>query len=218
MAVLITGAVLVGCHTARALAERGERPVLFDVAPSSAYVDRVVGLERVTGMTGRFYAGIQLNILGTTNVLEAARLQAIHRVVFCSSQAVHDTTVSTDGPLREDRPLRPHSLYATTKLAGEYLGLQYAVLAGFEFIALRLAPVFGPGKWAGGSVGGRFIRQVMDRAVRGAAAACRAPALPASTYNVGSGELHDLDDALAVVARLVPTSRGMTCPSAWGSA
>jgi len=36
------------------------------------------------------------------------------------------------------------------------------------------------------------------------AAACRAPALPASTYNVGSGELHDLDDALAVVARLVP--------------
>lgn len=39
---LITRAGLVGFHTARILVERGERPMLSDVASSGDYVDSVV--------------------------------------------------------------------------------------------------------------------------------------------------------------------------------
>ena len=43
MNVLITGAGLAGCHSARALAERGHQVMLFDVAPNVEYVRSVAG-------------------------------------------------------------------------------------------------------------------------------------------------------------------------------
>src|SRR5687768_14194736 len=42
MRVFITGAGLVGCHTARELVERGDQVTLFDLAPRQDYVQRVV--------------------------------------------------------------------------------------------------------------------------------------------------------------------------------
>ena len=45
MRVLITGAGLIGTHTARELIERGDEVTLFDVAPRPDYIQRVTGKE-----------------------------------------------------------------------------------------------------------------------------------------------------------------------------
>jgi UDP-glucose 4-epimerase len=42
MATLVTGAGIIGCHVARQLVERGERPVLYDLRPEPAAIEAVV--------------------------------------------------------------------------------------------------------------------------------------------------------------------------------
>ena len=45
MRVLITGAGLIGCHTARELVERGDEVTVFDFAPRSDYIRHVTGKD-----------------------------------------------------------------------------------------------------------------------------------------------------------------------------
>jgi UDP-glucose 4-epimerase len=45
MHVLITGAGLIGCHTARELVERGDEVTFFDFAPRSDYIRHVTGKD-----------------------------------------------------------------------------------------------------------------------------------------------------------------------------
>jgi nucleoside-diphosphate-sugar epimerase len=45
MRVLITGAGLIGCHTARELLERGDEVTFLDVAPRPDYIRHVVGRD-----------------------------------------------------------------------------------------------------------------------------------------------------------------------------
>jgi len=106
MRVLITGAGLIGTHTAKELSERGDDITFFDFAPKSDYIRRVTG-RNVTVLRGdirdlaalieafqqtraecvlhlaasvgeaninNVYAGFQVNLVGTINVAEAARL------------------------------------------------------------------------------------------------------------------------------------------------
>ena len=62
----------------------------------------------------------QTNILGTLNLLEAARAASVPRVVFGSSSSVYG--LNSTAPFREDHPLLcPASPYAATKIAGEAL-------------------------------------------------------------------------------------------------
>ena len=84
----------------------------------------------------------QINTTGTLNVLEAARVAAVPRVVFASSCAVYG-----DGdarPRRETETPRPRSPYALHKLAGEHYCQQYADLHGVGTVSLRYFNVVGP--------------------------------------------------------------------------
>ena len=84
----------------------------------------------------------QINTTGTLNVLEAARIAAVPRVVFASSCAVYG-----DGDARpriETENPRPRSPYALHKLAGEHYCHQYAELHGVGTVSLRYFNVVGP--------------------------------------------------------------------------
>lgn len=85
---------------------------------------------------------LDVNVKGTLNVLEAARLQGVRRVVIASSSAVYGDTSTM--PLRESMPPRPLSPYAAHKLSDEYLCAVYTRLYGLETVALRYFNVFGP--------------------------------------------------------------------------
>lgn len=79
---------------------------------------------------------------GTLNVLEAARLSGVKRVVYsASSSAYGDTEVL---PKREDMPALPRSPYAAAKLTGEHYCQAYYASFGLETVALRYFNIFGP--------------------------------------------------------------------------
>ena len=67
----------------------------------------------------------QVNVLGTINVLDAARDTGVGHVVMASSSTVYGDTGGT--AFREDQPLRPMSPYGATKVAAEAMGQSYAI-------------------------------------------------------------------------------------------
>ncbi len=83
----------------------------------------------------------EANVLGTLNVLEAARRQGVRKIVFSSSAGIFGELKTL--PIREDHPVEPDSPYGATKLAAEKLCLAYAKLYDLEAICLRYFNVFG---------------------------------------------------------------------------
>ncbi len=82
-----------------------------------------------------------VNVVGTVNVLEAARAAGA-RVVFASSGgAVYG---ECERPAREDDPRQPLSPYGASKLAGEEYLASFARLHGSAHVSLRLGNVYGP--------------------------------------------------------------------------
>lgn len=83
------------------------------------------------------------NVMGTVNVLEAARLSGVKRVIFASTAAAYGNVEARLLPLREDLPLEPLSFYGLTKVMVErYLALYHA-LYGLDYVVLRFANVYG---------------------------------------------------------------------------
>jgi UDP-glucose 4-epimerase len=86
-----------------------------------------------------------INVGGTANVLEAARLAGTGRIVFISTGgAIYGEGDGQQLPLPESAPIAPLSPYGQSKFAGEgYLAL-YERLYGLSGVALRLGNVYGP--------------------------------------------------------------------------
>ena len=85
----------------------------------------------------------QVNVEGTQNMLEWAKVRGIRQFVFASSSSVYG--VNPKVPWREDDPvLLPISPYASSKASCELLGHVYSHLYGMRFLALRFFTVFGP--------------------------------------------------------------------------
>lgn len=84
-----------------------------------------------------------VNVRGTTVVLEACRRVPRSRFVFASSSSVYGNR--TDVPFREtDRVDDPISPYAATKKAGELLCHTYHHLFGIPVTCLRFFTAYGP--------------------------------------------------------------------------
>lgn len=97
------------------------------------------------------YLAYRINVDGTVNVLEAARLTGCKRVVCISSKGVYDVTQGEYGhptykPLDEDYPKACHFVYATTKLFTENAGLDYNRVYGLDVITLRFSSPYGIGR------------------------------------------------------------------------
>ena len=85
----------------------------------------------------------QVNVAGTLNLLEMCRLLPLRKFLFGSSSSVYGATSRT--PFSENQTeLRPVSVYAATKLAGEMLCYTYAHLFALPVICLRFFTVYGP--------------------------------------------------------------------------
>lgn len=118
-------------------------------------VERIIHLSGI--MPGPLEANpfmtYRVNVDGTINILEAARLMDTRRVVFTSSIAVYEQTrgeyaYPTYKPIDEDYPKVPSDVYGATKLFGEHMCLSYNRIYGVDVIILRFASIFGPGKQA----------------------------------------------------------------------
>ena len=83
----------------------------------------------------------EVNLIGTTNILEAARLAGIRRIVNTSSAAIFGELLTM--PIAEDHPLNPDSPYGVSKLAAEKQALCFAALYDMKAICLRYFNVYG---------------------------------------------------------------------------
>jgi nucleoside-diphosphate-sugar epimerase len=81
------------------------------------------------------------NVIGTLNVLLAARDSGVRRVVFASSSSVYGSNPTL--PKHEDLAALPISPYAVGKLAGEGYCRSFTEVYGLETVALRYFNVFG---------------------------------------------------------------------------
>jgi len=124
--------------------------------------DRVVHLAAYLGVqrsdTDRVRC-LDVNITGTRNVLDACVASGVRRVVFASSSEVYGE-YGTDR-VSETSAVKPGSVYAVSKLAGEEYVQGYASRHGFEYTILRLFNVCGPGQREEFVIP-RFVRAVIE--------------------------------------------------------
>ncbi len=83
----------------------------------------------------------EINVVGTVNVLEAAR-KAGARVVFASSSAAYGNPKKKPTP--ETYPTHPIAFYGLTKLIGEKYCRFFNENFGLEVVMLRIFNVYGP--------------------------------------------------------------------------
>ena len=102
---------------------------------------------------------MESNVIGTFNMLEAARHNGVKRFVFASSGA---PVGECQPPIHEELAPHPVSPYGASKLAGEGYCSSYFRTFGIETIALRFGNVYGPGSSRKNSVIAKFIKQTMQ--------------------------------------------------------
>ncbi|RZB31530.1 MAG: UDP-glucose 4-epimerase [Desulfobacteraceae bacterium Eth-SRB2] len=102
---------------------------------------------------------MESNVIGTFNMLEAARNNGVKRFVFASSGA---PVGECEPPIHEELAPHPVSPYGASKLAGEGYCSAYYRTFGLETVALRFGNVYGPGSSNKNSVVARFIKQSMN--------------------------------------------------------
>jgi nucleoside-diphosphate-sugar epimerase len=83
-----------------------------------------------------------VNITGTSRLLDAARAAGVRRAVLASSAAVYGDSDAL--PLAEETPLRPMSPYAVSKRVKEMYAELFTDSFGLEVVALRYFNVYGP--------------------------------------------------------------------------
>ena len=83
----------------------------------------------------------EVNVKGTLNILESAKLNSLKRVVFSSSAAVYGD--ESTQPKNENSITKPISPYGYEKLMGELYMKLYSDLFGVETVSLRYFNVYG---------------------------------------------------------------------------
>jgi len=141
-------------NVAAAEARAGYRLVEGDIR-DAALLDRLFAEERfeaVVHLAAR--AGVRpsirdpalytsVNLVGTTELLEACRRHEVRRFLFGSSSSVYGNNPKV--PFSEDDPVdHPISPYAATKKAGEVLCHAHHHLFGMTVACLRFFTVYGP--------------------------------------------------------------------------
>ena len=102
------------------------------------------------------------NIMGTLNMMEAARQSKVKKFVYASSSSVYGDEPTL--PKREGHEGRLLSPYALTKRSSEEWGRQYALHYGLDTYGLRYFNVFGRRQDPNGAYAAvipKFIKQLM---------------------------------------------------------
>lgn len=147
---------------------------------------------------------LEVNAIGTMNVLEAARAADGAKVVHTSTSEVYGSARYT--PMDEAHPLRAQSPYAATKIAADKLAESYHAAFGLPVVTVRPFNTYGPWQSAraviptiigqalagsaqirlGATAPVRDMTYVADT-VEGMIAAAVTPGLEGGSFNLGTG-------------------------------
>lgn len=88
--------------------------------------------------------GADVNLSSSCELMRQSAAANVKRFIFASSTSVYGSS-DTRRPVNEDDPPAPDEPYGAAKLAVELIGQTLARAGAFEFAALRIARVVGPG-------------------------------------------------------------------------
>lgn len=104
---------------------------------------------------------IDVNVQGTNNLLEAARiLDSVERVAWASSAAVYAPPTNYEGWVDESDLVYPDTLYGATKEYNEHQARVYTEDFGVSQVALRPTVAYGPYRETGGSA---FLANIIEK-------------------------------------------------------
>jgi len=176
---LVTGADgFVGLHLVPYLRAEGDRVTESsgDITDRDALIAEFgrSGAEVVYHLAGQADVGgswqhpaetVRINVEGTLNVLDAARLAGCRRVVVVTSADVYGRISETDLPIRETHDLQPVSPYAASKAAAEIVCVQAGLAHGLEVVRVRAFNHLGPGqsdRFVASAIAGRIVACEQD--------------------------------------------------------
>jgi len=189
-------------------------------------VKSIIHAAMITQDRGSLYQGFKINLEGTVNVLEAARLAGIKRVSFISSATVYIGTKS-EAPCKETMPVHLDGRHFITnyKIAGEALCSLYAAQYGLQLIITRPSMVYGPHSAAGLSPLELAVEEVvkkksvvlsqfhpdyrmdfiyLDDCARAIGTLHLAKEPKYSVYNVASGKSPSLNEVANLIRKVMP--------------
>ncbi len=240
--VLITGASgFVGKHLSTYLTEHTDSQIhgashkeldLLDADAVSSYIqktkpDHIYHLAALTSPADSFKnpaETITNNIVAELNLLEALKQERLFdtRMLVVSTSEVYGIVDPEDLPVNEQTPHRPISPYAVSKIAQDYLGLQYYLSHKLDVIRVRPFNHIGPGQ-LDKFVLPSFAKQIAEiekdkkapilsvgnlaakrdftdvRDVVRAYGLLMEKGISGEVYNVGSGKSHKIDELLELL-------------------
>lgn len=165
---------------------------------------------------------MDVNVMGTTVVLDVCRKQDVEKVVVASSSSVYGDTPTL--PKVETMPTLPISPYAVSKLAQENLTYAFCSTYGLNTTSLRYFNVYGPRQRGGHYAGvmSIFIKQAqqgipltidgdgtqtrdftfIDDVVTANLLALQSPNSKGKFYNVGGGARISIDELADLIIEL----------------
>ncbi|MCM3712994.1 NAD(P)-dependent oxidoreductase [Alkalihalobacillus oceani] len=167
------------------------------------------------------YSLVQINITGTLNIFEAAKLFNVKKVIYLSSGAVYgkNQLIKT----AEGDPLNPTSFYGISKLTGEQIASVYMEKEGIETISLRFAFVYGPDRKMPDPIKSLLEQAIkgidiklekgsdqeieyiyIKDAVRAIKKAMKSSTITSRILNVGSGVNTSIKEVIQVIKKLYP--------------
>jgi nucleoside-diphosphate-sugar epimerase len=248
------GGGFIGFALAQAVAARGDTAVAFDLAfpsdaePSSRLrltrgditdaagvidavrshnVDRIIHAAAIVGIAPAVQMAttvVRVNVEGSVNVLEAARILGVRRVIHVSSEEVYGRYATPK--VDEDSPTFPPTVYGATKLATEHFGRAWRTMYGLDVINLRIGWVYGlrlprarvPKILVDAAVNGESLHLLeggdsrmdhvyIDDIVEGTLAALDHPDHPFDTYNIATGAARSVQEMIELLLEIVPGAR-----------
>lgn len=134
----------------RATIVRGDVLRLNEVIDAARGVDGVfqVAAYLAGPIAANHWVGIDVNVRGVQNVLEACRIREVKKIIYSSTVGIygnagHLPLIDEDTPFMIAGVSPAMMLYSTSKLVGEQLCRFYAERHGLQFLSLRYSSVYG---------------------------------------------------------------------------
>jgi UDP-glucose 4-epimerase len=248
------GGGFIGLALAEAIAARGDTAIAFDLsfpddikssarlqcvrgdvtdaagviaAARSHDVDRIIHAAAIVGIAPAVQMAttvVRVNVEGSINVFEAARILGVRRVIHMSSEEVYGRYATSI--VDEDSPAFPPTVYGASKLATEHFGRAWRAMHGLDVINLRIGWIYGlrlprprvPKILVDAAVRGevlhlpeggdsRMDHTYVDDIVEGTLAALDLRDHPFDTYNLATGTAPSVHEMIAILREIVPGAR-----------
>ena len=186
----------------------------------------------------------QVNVIGLVNLLEAAQLFKVIRVVHASSTTIYGSAKrdpKRQGQVSEENLISfADTFYGATKQAAEGIGHNYARHRGVDFVAIRFCHIFGGGSTSTGMAIENLVKAAVENRpakienrrafwedredfiyVKDAAgsliAGCKAGEIKDRGMNVSMGVHYTFEEISALVKKLVNPNLTVSRDPALGS-